>query len=76
MTFGKILDKCNIKSNARGNVGFHSLRHTFVTLAEESGIDRRIIQGVVGHGSPVMTGHYSHDLKCIREIDKMPSLLE
>jgi len=73
--FGTILDKCGITENARGKVSFHSIRHTFVTVNEEIGTDRKIIQGIVGHGSPVMTGHYSHDLKSIRQIGKMPSLL-
>ena len=74
--FGKILDASEIKANERGIVGFHSLRHTFVTINEELGTDRKIIQGAVGHGSPVMTGHYSHDKKSSIAIGKMPSLLE
>lgn len=74
--FGKILDKCEIKEDARGGVGFHSLRHTFVTINEELGTDRKILQGIVGHGSPMMTGHYSHDKKSGIAIGKMPSLLE
>lgn len=73
--FGKILDACKIKADSRGGVGFHSLRHTFVTINEEIGTDRKVIQGVVGHGSPVMTGHYSHDKKSGMAIAKMPSLL-
>ena len=73
--FGKILTDCNIVDDARGNVGFYSIRHTFVTQAEESGVDRKIIQGIVGQGSPVMTGHYSHDIKTIKQIGKMPALL-
>ncbi|MFZ2654728.1 MAG: tyrosine-type recombinase/integrase [Victivallales bacterium] len=80
--FGKLLDKVDkskgkkkILKDDRGIVGFHSLRHTFVTMAEEAGISRQIIQGIVGHGSPVMTGHYSHDLKSIKQIEKLPSLL-
>lgn len=40
--------------------GFHSLRHTYVTLLEEKGLDRETIQALVGHGSPSMTEHYSH----------------
>ncbi|MEI6420806.1 MAG: tyrosine-type recombinase/integrase [Lentisphaerota bacterium] len=82
LEFGKLLDKVDegkgkkaITKDERGGVGFHSLRHTFVTQAEEAGIERKVVQGIVGHGSPVMTGHYSHDLKSIKQIEKLPSLL-
>lgn len=40
--------------------GFHSLRHTYVTLLEDAGLDRETIRDLVGHGSPAMTAHYSH----------------
>ncbi len=80
--FGVLLDmvdkdkgKKKIEKDERGGVGFHSLRHTFVTMAEEAGISRQVIQGIVGHGSPVMTGNYSHDKKSIMQIEKLPSLL-
>ena len=74
--FGKILDKCKIKSDARGGVGFHSIRHSFVTINEELGTDRKVISGIVGHGSPLQTAHYSHDKKSGIAINKMPSLLQ
>ena len=41
-------------------VGFHSLRHTYVSLHAEHGTPQAIIQGNVGHGSPAMTRHYTH----------------
>ena len=41
-------------------VGFHSLRHTFVSIHAERGIARAVVQAVVGHGSPAMTQHYEH----------------
>jgi integrase len=41
-------------------VGFHSLRHTYVSLHAERGTPAAIIQGNVGHGSPAMTAHYTH----------------
>jgi len=74
--FGKILDTCKIKPDARGGAGFHSLRHSFVTINEELGTDRKVISGIVGHGSPLQTAHYSHDKKSSIAINKMPSLLE
>jgi integrase len=74
--FGRILDKSKIKADSRGGVGFHSIRHTFVTVNEELGTDRKVIQGVVGHGSPLQTGHYSHDKRSSIALGKMPSLLQ
>ncbi len=41
-------------------VGFHSLRHTFVSLHAERGTPQAVVQAVVGHGSPAMTAHYTH----------------
>jgi len=41
-------------------VGFHSLRHTFVSIHSERGTPQAVVQSIVGHGSPAMTAHYSH----------------
>jgi len=41
-------------------VGFHSLRHTFVSLHSERGTPQAVVQSIVGHGSPAMTAHYTH----------------
>ena len=41
-------------------VGFHSLRHTYVSLHAERGTPQAVIQSNVGHGSPAMTRHYTH----------------
>lgn len=45
---------------ARVAVGYHSLRHTFVSLAAEAGIPLATVQAIVGHTSPAMTRHYLH----------------
>lgn len=74
--FGKILDACEIYDTDAGPVGFPSLRHTFATVNDEIGTDRKVIQGVMGHGSAAMTSHYSHDKKSHKQLEKMPSLLE
>ncbi len=50
----------NTKKRAVLQVGFHSLRHTYVSLHAEGGTPQAIIQGNVGHGSPAMTRHYTH----------------
>ena len=41
-------------------VGFHSLRHTFVSLCRESGAPLSVVEAIVGHSNPAMTRHYTH----------------
>ncbi len=41
-------------------VGFHSLRHTWVSLHAMSGTPQAVIQESVGHSNPAMTAHYTH----------------
>lgn len=40
---------------------FHSLRHTFVSLAANAGVPLHIVQSIVGHESTAMTRHYYHE---------------
>lgn len=57
---------------------FHSLRHTFVSMAANAGIPLHIIQSIVGHESRAMTWHYYHeDERMLREaIATIPSFEE
>ena len=41
-------------------VGFHSLRHSFVSLCAANRVPQVAIQELVGHGSPAMTALYTH----------------
>ncbi|MEM7391142.1 MAG: site-specific integrase [Verrucomicrobiota bacterium] len=41
-------------------VGFHSLRHSFVSLCAANRVPEVAIMEMVGHGSPAMTRLYSH----------------
>jgi len=41
-------------------VGFHSLRHTFVSMQASMGTPQAVTQAIVGHGNPAMTAHYTH----------------
>src|SRR5262249_4502530 len=41
-------------------VGFHSLRHSFVSLCAKARAPQHVVQQLVGHGSPAMTEHYTH----------------
>lgn len=63
----RIFNKCGIETSAktangiaRPVCGFHSLRHTFVSRCTAAGIDRAIVQALVGHSSARMTEHYTH----------------
>ena len=40
--------------------GFHSLRHTFVSRCVAAGVDRAVVQALVGHSTARMTEHYTH----------------
>lgn len=60
---------CGIRTTRRAQgaarasveVGFHSLRHTFVSMAANAGAPLALIQSIVGHSSPAMTRHYFHE---------------
>ena len=40
--------------------GFHSLRHSFISLCARAGVPLAVVQSIVGHSSPAMTRHYTH----------------
>jgi integrase len=42
------------------SAGFHSLRHSFVSLHAAAGTAQAVIQKIVGHANPAMTAHYTH----------------
>ena len=48
-------------SRASVDVGFHSLRHTFVSLSANAGAPLAVVQAIVGHSNPAMTRHYYHE---------------
>lgn len=70
--FNKLLDECGIAPTAEGVPqgahrrrraaikGFHSLRHSFVSLCAVHRVPQAVIQQLVGHGSPAMTAAYTH----------------
>lgn len=69
--FEKYLKLAEIEDTKQGIASFHSLRTTFITQAEEQGVPRHVIQGIVGHASPAMTEHYSHDKESAKVITKL-----
>ena len=58
-------------------VGFHSLRHTFVSLCRESNAPLSVVESIVGHSSPAMTRHYTHvgELAAGRAVALLPSVI-
>lgn len=75
--FQKFLTDCGIQTTETADEhrrqravvrkGFHSLRHSFVSLCAMNRVPQVAIQDLVGHGSPAMTALYSHadfDQKC------------
>jgi integrase len=58
-------------------VGFHSLRHTFVSMCRESNAPLSVVESIVGHSSPAMTRHYTHvgELAAGRAVALLPSVI-
>lgn len=52
--------KTDLSRRRRTLVGFHSLRHTYVSLVLNRGGDMNVVQKTVGHTSAEMTGRYLH----------------
>lgn len=40
--------------------GFHSLRHSYVSLHAAAGTPQAVMMKLAGHGSPIMNQHYTH----------------
>ena len=55
-TVTKLAGRCKLAVD----VGFHSLRHSFVSLSANAGANLAAVQAVIGHTSPAMTRHYLH----------------
>jgi hypothetical protein len=58
-------------------VGFHSLRHTYVSIQAEAGTPLALIGKNVGHSNPAMTDHYTHvsEHQAVKMANVFPSLL-
>lgn len=56
--------------------GFHSLRHTFVSMAIDAGMSPLLVQRIVGHSAVNMTEHYFHDnaAKAAEGINALPDV--
>ncbi len=65
------------RARAVVEVGFHSLRHTFVSLCREANAPLAVVEAIVGHTSPAMTRHYTHvsELAAARAVAALPPVL-
>ena len=64
----RVFSECGFKTNKQVEnrkkktnvIGFHSLRHSFVSFCAKAGVPLPVVQAIVGHGNPAMTRHYIH----------------
>jgi integrase len=70
------------KANTNGRrasveVGFHSLRHTFVSICRESGAALSVVESLVGHNSVDMTRYYTHtsELAATNAVALLPGVM-
>lgn len=84
-SIGRIFKRCGIKtfetdeSGRRKLIaGFHSLRHTFVSMNINGGMNPMLVQKIVGHSTVNMTEHYFHQNRqaMVDGISKMPDVLK
>jgi integrase len=78
---------CKIKTHKPGTgengkravveVGFHSLRHTFVSPCRESNAPLAVVESIVGHSNPAMTRYYTHvgELAAGQAVAMLPSVM-
>jgi len=70
--FTRLLEQLGIKDNEDGQVGFPSIRKSFVTRLDEAHIARHAIRGMVGHVSDDQTDDYSFDRQSAKKILELP----
>ena len=82
----RVFEACGIETRSRDgdgggrakvDVGFHSLRHTFVSMSANAGAPLAVVQNLVGHSTPAMTMHYYHGTTDAARaaVNALPSLL-
>jgi len=81
--------KCGIQVHREGTgkgtgkravveVGFHSLRHSFVSLCRQANTPLAVVEAIVGHSNPAMTRHYTHvgEFAASRAVAALPAIGE
>jgi integrase len=58
--------------------GFHSLRHSFVSICAEANVPLSVVQSIVGHSNPAMTQVYTHTSPGAARlaVSSLPSMIE
>jgi integrase len=58
--------------------GFHSLRHSFVSICAEANVPLSVVQSIIGHSSPAMTQVYTHTspLAARQAVAALPSMTD
>lgn len=81
------LASCGIKTHKPGTgeggkraiiqCGYHSLRHSFVSLCRVSGAPLSVVESIVGHSNPSMTRHYTHvgELAAGQAVAALPAIM-
>lgn len=80
-----LFDECEIqttrkiegRNKSQVEVGFHSLRHSFVSMCSENKVPLAVVQGMIGHSNPAMTRHYDHaehEVAKLAAVSALPSL--
>jgi len=68
----------NVHTGVRAvvEVGFHSLRHSFVSLCRQSNAPLSVVEAIVGHSNPAMTRHYTHvgDVAAGQAVAALPAI--
>ena len=83
---GQVVDlfkKCGIETSRKENgktkiqCTFHSLRHTFVSMAINNGMSPLLVQRIVGHSAVNMTASYFHENseKIVEGINSLPDVM-
>ncbi|MCX6992204.1 MAG: tyrosine-type recombinase/integrase [Kiritimatiellaeota bacterium] len=58
-------------------VGFHSMRHSFVSMCREANAPLSVVEAIVGHSNPAMTRHYTHvsELAAASAVNSLPAVM-
>lgn len=58
-------------------VGFHSLRHSFVSMCRGANAPLSVVEAIVGHSNPAMTRHYTHtgEAAALAAVSALPSVM-
>jgi len=72
---GKLIPKSG--KRAVVEVGFHSLRHSFVSLCRTANAPLAVVESIVGHNSVAMTQHYTHvgEKAALMAVSELPDVI-